>query len=156
MRTLVVVCAGALLAGAAPAQAATVAVKAEPSVRFPAGADIGYDAAAGESNRLTVVAETRTAVRVQDPGATIVPGSGCQSIDAHAARCASDTRPLVGVDVFVGDLDDLVDIQGTLGSALDGGGGRDVLLGGSGDDVLTDGDARVVFYKVIVLRRLHR
>src|SRR3954454_3789655 len=144
MRTLVIVCAAAFATVAPAARAATVEVVDHPQFGLP---DVGieYRAAAGEANRLDVFSsESSTAVRVEDPGATGVPRGGCQSVDAHAARCTVDSSAdalFVSADVFLGDLDDVVDIHGAIPGWLNGGGGHDVLRGGPSNDTMTDGDA---------------
>jgi Ca2+-binding RTX toxin-like protein len=101
-------------------------------------------------------------IGVTDSGAVIAPGRGCRSVDAHAASCSvaglSGYNGLIGATVQAGDMDDIVDSQGpglsgtggpggdTLSSSsvvagsLDGGSGRDTLLGGSNTDILSDGD----------------
>ena len=116
-------------------------------------------AAPGESNRVTVSAQTNPAtVLFEDLGAVITVGAGCVSIDAHHARCTNEASALPIVNA--GDLNDAVTSapgagvaanggsgSDTLtgadkGDALDGGGGAgDLLAGGGDDDNLRDGDA---------------
>ena len=152
----------ASLFAASPAAAATVAVRVDPGNTNFAG--IVYRAGAGEANRLTLtfIEEFRT-IRVVDAGAVVVSGSGCSSIDPNTAECTITDMPgvlqLLGADVLVADLDDIVEsigpglvvdggpgddsLRGTSGIAgtLSGGGGRDTLVGGSNSDMLIDGDS---------------
>ena len=155
---LVFLAVGAI--GAPAAHAATVKVVVEPPRNGP-WAGIEYRAAPGEANRLQTFRESETTVRVEDPGATIVPGAGCTSLDTHTVRCTTDgykREGLLGANVFVGDLDDVVNSHelglsanggpgddhiesaGPVAGTLNGGGGRDVLLGGTNEDTLMDGD----------------
>lgn len=152
----------ASLCAAAPAAAATVAVRVDPDNTNFAG--IVYRAGAGEANRLTLTytEEFRT-IRVVDAGAVIVAGSGCRSINPNTAECTIADMPgvqqLLGADVVVADLDDTVESVGPglsadggpgndslrftsiVAGTLNGGGGRDTLVGGSNSDTLIDGDS---------------
>jgi Ca2+-binding RTX toxin-like protein len=118
-----------------------------------------YGAAPGERNDVTFQFESGSpsfSTVVRDGGAVIEPGGGCERLDEHAVRCRPGT-PLDEIVVRAGDGDDSVvasgrsTLHGGSGSDrlaltgaslghLDGGGGRDTLLGGDGVDYLTDGD----------------
>jgi RTX calcium-binding nonapeptide repeat (4 copies) len=146
-----------------PAAASTVTFRVDPRNSNFAG--IVYRASAGEANRLTLTfSERYTTIRVVDTGATITAsGPQCRSLDANTAECTATGVPgviqLLGANVALGDLDDVVvsegpgltanggpgddSLRGTSGIAgtLNGGGGRDTLVGGSNSDTLIDGDA---------------
>jgi hypothetical protein len=148
-------CAVVLVAFAQPASAGTVAVTyapyGDPSVQ--------YTAAAGEHNDVTVTASV-DGIAIDDAGAEVTAGRGCDQIGAHRAIC----DPLgegIGVRVEASDQDDVVrairepgaDISyGASGgegddrleapagnSLLDGGPGADTLTGGAGVDNLYGG-----------------
>ena len=77
---------------AAPAAASTVEVVLEPEDRGP-WANVHYRAAPQESNRVLLSTVDDTTIDVSDPGATISPGRGCRSLDAHLARCSTAGFP---------------------------------------------------------------
>ena len=159
--TLAVGGVAAICAVAAPksALASTVSVMLEPP---PNGswAGVEYDAAAGESNRVELFTVDDKTIRVTDAGAVITPGESCESLDKHTVRCTAGHggELLLGADVRVGDMNDFVsshgpalsadggpgddrlETVGRLAGTLNGGGGRDVLLGGTDRDTLIDGD----------------
>jgi hypothetical protein len=91
-----------------------------------------YTAANGEHNNLAVSLAGSTYV-LADSGATISPGVGCTSVDAHQVSC-SGTIGWVGAGL--GDLDDTATIASAIGTWIDGGSGNDLLLGGSNADWL--------------------
>jgi Ca2+-binding RTX toxin-like protein len=149
------VCAlgAAVLAVAPPALAGTASVS---------GNTIGYAAAAGEANDVTVTAtavDPALVVEVRDAGASVTAGPGCLAVDANAASCTVAV-PLEDAKVLVeaGDLADMLSaapfctgcgaVDHLTLFVLDGGAGDDVLVtgrgadrlaGGSGDDVLRGG-----------------
>ena len=108
----------------------------------------------GEANRISVEVQAREVV-VRDEGATVAAGEGCLSTGLNEARCFYTQRLRTVVEA--GDGHDVVASGGTLrggagddrlivnveyfGNVLDGGGGRDTLIGGpGGHDELDDGD----------------
>ena len=158
--------AAALVSAFAPtvSAASTVALADETVVDYGRGwGGIDYRAAAGETNRVVLIEVDDLTIRVSDPGAVIRPGRGCRSIDAHTAVCSAAGLPgrlgLIGANVETGDMDDVVDSRGpglsgnggrgndvlqstsVAAGTLNGGGGRDTLLGGTNADTLIDGDA---------------
>ena len=154
--------AGLFVTSAGPAFASEVEVRPGPASEGP-WAGLLYRAAPGEANRVLLVTVDDATIDVSDPGASIAPGRGCRAVDAHLVRCSTAAFPgrlgLIGADVRAGDMDDVVETRGPGLSAdggpgddrlevasdvrgvLDGGGGRDTLLGGANSDVLIDGDA---------------
>jgi hypothetical protein len=144
----------------AAADAATVKVVVEPPDRGP-WAGIDYRAAPGETNRVEFTELNDTTVRVVDPGATITPGAGCTATNAHTVVCTTAgfaNEGLIFSNVVLGDMNDTINSHATgltadggpgddrlesnslVNGTLNGGGGRDVLLGGSNEDTLIDGD----------------
>lgn len=118
--------------------------------------DVTYDAEAREANRLTLEA-VDGGVRLTDPAARLLAGSGCEQEGDHGAFCATGAYQAVcmvaGGEICgtaftarLGDLDDEVTVIGDLASRLEGGGGNDRLLGGEAADVL-DGGAGSDFLK---------
>ena len=127
------------------------------------GDALHYVAADGEVNDVVVGSLDANTLTVRDFGATIEASNGCESIDAHQARCTSESG-LTRAQVETGDGNDRVRsfdesepisdpplvanggpgddelIGGDAADSLDGGGGRDRLLGAAGPDALTDGD----------------
>ena len=128
-----------------------------------------YDAAPGERNDVAVSTVDDYTLRVRDAGATVTPGPGCRSLDDRTAECHYPPQPydpavgvyLVFARVDAGDLDDRVVSDGDdgprlfawggprddtitgsedKGDVLDGGPGRDLVLGRGNSDVLSDGD----------------
>jgi RTX calcium-binding nonapeptide repeat (4 copies) len=156
-------CLAAWSAAAGDARAATVELAEQTPVDYGSGwAGIDYHAAPGEANRVVLTQVDDLTIGVTDPGAVIVAGRSCRSLGAHTAQCSvaglGDYNGLIGANVRAGDLDDVIDSRGpglsadggpgddTLQSSslatgiLNGGGGRDTLLGGTNRDTLTDGD----------------
>jgi len=91
----------------------------------------------------------------------IAVGQGCVAIDVRTADCSvvgSGASGLIGAQVEAGDMNDVIESRGPGLSAnggtgddllesssivagiLNGGGGRDTLLGGMNRDTLIDGD----------------
>ena len=124
-------------------------------------AGVEYRAAPQEANRVLLVTVDDQTIEVTDSGAVILPGRGCRSVDAHTARCstaATGGQGLIGSNLSLGDMDDAAESRGPGLTAdggpgndllqsssiaagdLDGGGGRDTLLGGRNMDTLIDGD----------------
>ena len=148
----------------ANAGAATVSVTEEPGNKGPAAVYASYEAAAGESNDLTVTRD-RSGLTFGDARAAVQAGRGCVQLDPHRARCAIDDARVnlgdgddrartpvgfldggEGADVLdgawsAGGAGDDVVRGGRGGDALSGGPGRDVVMGREGDDQLTEGDA---------------
>jgi Ca2+-binding RTX toxin-like protein len=131
---------------------------------------VAYEAAPGETNRVRLsFDDARSVVTVVDSGAIVTATGLCRSIDEHTAECAPFWVPVVradlgdGNDTFLttagrgpgtdfpdnemgmivnGGLgDDLLDAHNGFWAWLDGGGGRDHLIGTSHHDLLRDGDA---------------
>lgn len=135
-------------------------VAAQASRASVEGALITYLAGPGEANRVTVGPEAAlrgglgapgvVVVDIQDLGAVILPGPGCQSVDDHTARCVavSDTVvPGPTMDMLLGDEADEADVLAPIPPDIAGGPGDDdlhgvvgtdaFLTGGDGNDVLT-------------------
>ena len=114
------------------AQAATVAVE-------PVGDsnEIFYRAGEGEGNRV-VASKAANTVTIEDPGATIAAGNGCDEVTANVATCTA-----VGLNTVNAELGGRADSARIQGLALalvgDGGPGRDRLVGGSSRDRLDGG-----------------
>ncbi len=135
-------CAGALVACAAPASASASAV-------FLSGGALHVVGFAGETNRFSIAKTGINNFRVVDGGAAITNlGSGCRlDGSASAAACSGDQIGATGsVQVDAGDGDDTVDARSAgvpvllLGEdgndTLTGGAGNDFLVGGPGNDVM--------------------
>jgi hypothetical protein len=86
------------VAAAAPATASTVQID---------GARLTYDAAPGESNRLTLSVANGT-VTVTHTGATMTAGSGCTFISSTKATCPS--LGLAAMSVSTGDMNDTASV----------------------------------------------
>jgi Ca2+-binding RTX toxin-like protein len=123
-----------LVAGAAPAQAATVSIAA-PAKK------VKFKAAAGEANRLELVQEGPLTVRFTDPQAVGAEG-GATTISAGGTTCektAPDTVvcTLASTEWRVqSSLDDGDDTATTRTTTIAG-----EVAGGTGNDTLTGGDA---------------
>ena len=162
---LAVLGGAALVLAFAPAvcAASMVALTDETAVDYGEGwGGIAYRAAAGETNRVVLEGVDDLTIRVSDSGAVVTPGDGCRSIDTHTAICSAAGLPgwrgLIAASVETGDMDDIVDSRGPglsgnggpgndvlqstshAAGVLNGGGGRDTLLGGANADTLIDGD----------------
>jgi hypothetical protein len=119
------------LAAPLAAEAATVTLD---------GALLSVNAAAGEANRITI-AEDAAGFTVTDTRA-LTAGSGCTSVNATMARCATSETTRSAL-VEAGDGDDRVVLRsptGTTSGNLRGGDGRDRLFGGNGADALIGGE----------------
>ena len=105
-----------------------------------------YEAAAGEANRITVIATQGTdtlELRVIDTTAQVTASAGCTSINATEAACL-DPTPNSGLEslrVSAGDLGDFIQIStGWYRTArVEGGDGADELAGGYGPENFLDG-----------------
>jgi Ca2+-binding RTX toxin-like protein len=117
-----------------------------PSDKFADAAALHYVADPGETNDVTVDFGDPSGIEIRDTGATISPGSGCTSINAHTVRCADPDGVL---EAALGDGDDFISTNLGDWSVLRGGDGDDridggfnsfdvieYLFGGAGDDVL--------------------
>ena len=109
-------------------------------------ATITYAAAAGEVNApvLTVSADGLV-VTFTEPSVALTPGEGCSAPSAGQVRCAAPAGAFVGLDVGLGDGDDVLAgfDSPRLQPDVDAGPGADVVdlfsgtaAGGDGDDVL--------------------
>ena len=129
-----------LLVAAAPAPAGTVSVTFSGS-----GYRLGFEAAAGEANRVTLEDEpTGGGIRVVDQGAPLVPGENCAPAgDGRGVVCAvADERWIGEVSADLGDGHDLASARD-----LVAGGADVVLYGREGDDRLEAGAAgRIAHY----------
>jgi Ca2+-binding RTX toxin-like protein len=158
---LAIAAIAAALAFAEPAAGATVGTSA--GCHRECLANVGFEAAPGEANRLTARIG-RTTATFRDDGAPLTAGPGCRSLSSSEAACempGSGAYSRLGV-VRTGDGDDVVDlvvedwlITVDLGAGadrfrgaapiVDGGDGPDDLSaaspsslgGGAGDDRLT-------------------
>jgi hypothetical protein len=134
----------ALTAGAASANASTVSsVTFESCNRAGCASAVTVTVAGvpGEANRIAVSEPDSAHVFVQDQGASIEAGAGCEAVPG-GARC-----PLGQVVVDAGDGDDRVDATGlSRRVATTGGEGADELLGGTSDDNLRGGDGSDILH----------
>ena len=138
-RTVVLAALG-LLAGAAPAQAATaevrfvgtVAVPPEPKGGSPGGQvsvfGLFYTADAGEANHVSATPEG-SSVRLTDGGAPITAGDGCRA-EGAAVICTGGTA---GPRFALGDGED--SITSGVGGIIDAGEGNDLVTVTSGAGV---------------------
>jgi Ca2+-binding RTX toxin-like protein len=146
IRGRAVVLAAAFLVVSAPvAHAATVSVR--PNRDGPA---VFYDAAAGETNRVTVRVGPGPEATIKEENASVAVGAGCSRVDPQTVACSGFTEP---VFLILGDGDDaltVTEVTAVGGYVLGFGGlGADVLngcgtcsvtfLGEQGDDNLTAG-----------------
>lgn len=164
LRFVIALVASGSLCVPGTAVASTVALADSSPVDYgESWASIVYEAAPGEANRVALTTVDGNTIRVADAGAVISAGSACRSVDAHTAECTvagmAGINGLIAAQVHSRDGDDVVESRGPGLSAyggpgddrlesssiaagiLDGGGGRDTLLGGSNEDTLIDGDA---------------
>ena len=131
--------------GAGQAKAASASV----------GYAIWYSADPGEQNNVTFTTWTVTSgvFFIEDTGATIRAGNGCERVTPMKVKCFADISHEFGYDTFfevnLGDGDDRLTNETnvpTLVSAeegndvLSGGAGQDEFHGGDGTDVLRGGD----------------
>lgn len=101
------------------------------------GSTLTYDAAAGETNDLSI--ETDAGVfRVIDNTAAVTAGTGCNQRTVHRVNCA--TAGITHLTVLARDQDDSVQLlTGTVNATLNGGSGTDDLASDAGDDTLSAG-----------------
>lgn len=146
--------AGLALAGAAPADAATVSMpfkyREQPS-RFSSGQDyhdFALTAEAGEANRVTVEVTNRlfAAIRVRDAAAPLTPGENCRA-DGDAVVCTSANgiqATLLEQRIDLGDGHDELELRGMQAAVIAGPGNDRItsdntglrLDGGEGADVV--------------------
>jgi hypothetical protein len=133
---------------AASARAATVSVARVTCAKEGCTHHVRFVARRGEANRLTVTRVDAAndvmshGALLHDDGAPLVAGKGCVAVDAHTARCPEKTSGSTGLEVDLGDRDDIVTSE--VGGVVRGGAGADhltltdgVASGGPGSDVLT-------------------
>jgi RTX calcium-binding nonapeptide repeat (4 copies) len=169
MAKAILIALALLLAVPAVSRAAVAEVKAGSKESGLPNHFVSYSADPGEANHVSVVNEQHGS-QIDDAGAQLRAGSGCDQLSPHAVFCHAkalfatlgdgddsldapkgnvDGGPgndvlRVGGDVYGGLGDDL--LVGRAGNdRLDGGGGRDVLRGGAGNDDLRDGDFDFIF-----------
>jgi RTX calcium-binding nonapeptide repeat (4 copies) len=97
------------------------------------GANLNFNAAAGETNQLNVILAGGN-YTVDDAGANVAPGAGCTAVDANTVTC-----PAAGVTRVVaiaGNMNDFVRVGATTASTLFGSEGDDTLIGNNGGDIL--------------------
>ncbi|MFJ5546319.1 hypothetical protein [Streptomyces sp. NPDC093225] len=109
---------------------------ASPSLVARNGSSVQFAALPGEVNDVTFTLSGGTLV-VRDAASPLTPGQGCVRVDNNTVRCGTG---VTRIQATLGDLDDRADNQTSLASDIDGGLGRDILLGGGGADRLTDPD----------------
>lgn len=135
-------CALALLAFPGVASAATVRGASGTGNNL-----IQFDAAAGETNQVTVSREApgSAVFVVHDAGAPLQPLGTCTTIDAHTVGCVLSATDTAAVMAHLGDGDDSIAFSGTgfgLGTDVEGGPGNDTIAGacdamaGSGNDAV--------------------
>jgi Ca2+-binding RTX toxin-like protein len=125
---------GANLAGAAPAAASTVQLD---------GATLTYDAAPGESNRLTISPAGST-LTVADTGATVNVGPGCTSVSSTQATCPAPG--VAAMAVSTGDMNDTASVSATsIPTSFNDGPGNDTMTGGSAADTFISGTGSDTF-----------
>ena len=149
---LVVVC---VLLAAPATNAATAAIEARDCDRSGCSYLAVFNAAPGETNRVTVSPDPVDGLVLHDDGAVVTPGRDCAAVDEHTVRCSANryTRYWCCAELNLGDGDDTFSgeraeyINAGTGNDMvtaadtafiDGGGGQDVLEAGSG--AITDGD----------------
>ena len=116
----------------------------------PVWRTVAFDAASGESNRITVTTAGRYDVIVRDDAHPLTAPSDCGRIDDRTVTCRGGPYdnpgfgpPLQFHDlarINLGDGDDSAAAGGAIGVSVSGGAGDDRLIGGPGDDRLA-GDA---------------
>ena len=121
----------AALAAAAVALAVAPSTAGASTASVSGGTDLTYNAAAGETNNVTVSLDGAV-YRITDPGATITPMFGCAAVNANEVTCTA-----AGVDRVDLQLDDLGDTNTlsptvTVRSDISGEAGQDTLNGGDG------------------------
>src|SRR4051794_36100308 len=138
MAVLMVALGAGLVAAVAPAASlgATVAITTDASSTTP---KLGYVAAAGETNSVTVdlVGGTYT---VKDTGAPLTAGGGCTQVDPNTATCPAATVNRLTVNTSDGNDTILVNARPPQGTTLIGGEGNDSITGSSGTDHIFGGN----------------
>ncbi|MBB3100393.1 Ca2+-binding RTX toxin-like protein [Actinoplanes campanulatus] len=117
---------------ATPAQAA-----AQGAVKVTHGYRVTYHARWGQENKV-VVTGSGTSVTIDDRVA-IIPGKGCKQVggDKTKVRCRTPSEARVWIQTY--DRNDSVVNRSGLPTSIDGGSGRDLLVGGPRRDII-DGD----------------
>jgi Ca2+-binding RTX toxin-like protein len=119
---LLLCAAGLAVGGVTSASAATLT---------SSGSQIQYNAAAAETNNLTISRSGANYV-FADAGAPITPTAPCAAVTANTATC-----PAAGISEIVSFLNDLGD-RGAVDASVSGV--RLQISGGAGDDTLTGGE----------------
>jgi Ca2+-binding RTX toxin-like protein len=129
----------AALAIATPANAGTVT---------RSGTTLTYQAASGEVNTPQIAGSTQTqTITVDDGSSTIAPGDGCAQ-DPSSARVVCPQAGIALVRLRLGDLDDrlasltpdnAITLPRGVRLEVDGGPGKDSVIGTKGNDVLSGG-----------------
>ena len=115
-----------------PAAAPTVGTRVQ-SIEDRGG--LSVLARPGKANVINI-ALSNTTFTVRDTGDDVVAGPGCESIDAHTARCVAFGQP---VRIDTGDLDDTVVAPFPLPTDVSAGSGNDTITTGSAADELRGG-----------------
>jgi hemolysin type calcium-binding protein len=143
---LALLAATAVLAIAAPAQAATVSLEfLGRSSAGPHGEQnelyrLNYAAAPGEANRLTLDTADYPNVRVRDTGAPLGPGAGCHTDGASVLCVPAGLSATVSEDeIDLGDGADTAVVQGSTGHVRAGSGADELLVEGHGSFELDGG-----------------
>ena len=119
---------GNLAVAAAPATASTVQLD---------GPTLTYDAAPGESNRLTISSAGDT-LTVTDTGATVTAGPSCTSASSTKPTCPA--AGVAAMAVSIGDMNDTASVSGTwIPTTFDDGPGPDAMTGGGAVDTFVAG-----------------
>jgi serralysin len=123
--------------------AASLAVIAWPAAASAATVEVGgtsllYEGARGEINDLTISKARKGTLTVSDRGAPITPGAGCWHRSRRSVSC--DAKGITQIVAKGNDLDDTLVNDTRIRSRLDGGDGKDRVVGGSKGDVLYGGD----------------
>jgi Ca2+-binding RTX toxin-like protein len=126
----------ALATFAANAAAATTPAEASTAFRSPGSDVLNYDAALGEANVVTIT-QGGGNFTISDSGATITPGTSCQSVDEHTVTCPD--AGAARLDLALRDLGDSATNDNAVPIHFRGGLGDDTLTGGGGADTI-DGD----------------
>src|SRR5438067_2353622 len=119
---------GNLAVAAAPATASTVQLD---------GPTLTYDAAPGESNRLTISSAGDT-LTVTDTGATVTAGPSCTSASSTKPTCPA--AGVAAMAVSTGDMNDTASVSGaSMPTTFDDGPGNDTMTGGGAVDTFVAG-----------------
>ena len=143
MRGRLAIAAGVGLLAALPAPG----VASEVHVEIPGKGNsfVVFTAEPGERNRLSVASTGVDTVRVTDQGNSLLAGFGCESVNANQATCDVTPPPrafqvLIEVEAELGGKRDRAEAgSGVRWRSLDGGPGRDRLLGSAFFDFLDGG-----------------